>query len=196
VLARVIDAVGPFCMERKLTLSVFGALAEAIVYQQLTGKAAGTIYGRLCALFPRASAGPTPRQILGKSDAELRAVGLSRAKTLALRDLAERAQARELPTLVETGALGDDAIVEQLTRVRGVGRWTAEMFLMFRLGRADVLPVDDFGIRKGFQITYRKRAMPTPDAVAKHGERWRPYRTLASWYLWRATELPKPPRRA
>ncbi len=188
-LARVIDAAGPFRMERKLTLSVFGALAEAIVYQQLTGKAAATIYGRLCALFPRASAGPTPRQVLAKSDAELRAVGLSRAKTLALRDLAERAHARKLPTLAEVGAMGDEQIIEQLTAVRGVGRWTAEMFLMFRLGRGDVLPVGDFGIRKGFQFAFKKRELPAPDVVAKRGERWRPYRTLASWYLWRAAEL-------
>jgi methylated-DNA-[protein]-cysteine S-methyltransferase len=195
-LARVIDAVGPFRMERKATLSVFGALAEAIVYQQLNGKAAATIYGRLCALFPRAGSGPTPRHIVGASDAELRSAGLSRAKLLALRDLAERTRARELPTLGDAEAMGDDEIVERLTTVRGVGRWTAEMFLMFRLGRPDVLPVGDFGIRKGFQIAFKKREMPTPDAVSKRGERWRPYRTLASWYLWRATELPRKPRDA
>ena len=195
-LARVIDAVGPFRMERKTTPSVFGALAEAIVYQQLSGKAAATIYGRLCGLFPRAGSGPTPRHILGASDAELRSVGLSRAKLLALRDLAERAKSRDLPSLGDVDALGDEEIIERLTQVRGVGRWTAEMFLMFRLRRPDVLPVGDFGIRKGFAIAFKKRDMPTPDAVGKRGERWRPYRTLASWYLWRATELPTKSRRA
>jgi len=195
-LARVIDAVGAFRMERKASSSVFGALAEAIVYQQLNGKAAATIYGRLCGLFPRAGSGPTPRHILGASDAELRGAGLSRAKLLALRDLAERAKSRALPSLSDVDAMSDDEIVERLTQVRGVGRWTAEMFLMFRLGRPDVLPVGDFGIRKGFQLAFRKREMPTPEAVSKRGERWRPYRTLASWYLWRATELPRNPRRA
>jgi O-6-methylguanine DNA methyltransferase len=194
-LSRVIDTVGAFRMERKATMSVFGALAEAIVYQQLNGKAAATIYGRVCALFPRAGAGPTPRNILVASDADLRGAGLSRAKLLALRDLAERAKSRALPSLGDVETMNDDEIIERLTEVRGVGRWTAEMFLMFRLGRPDVLPVGDFGIRKGFQIAFRKRAMPTPEAVAKHGERWRPYRTLASWYLWRATELPRSPRR-
>ncbi|MEX2205667.1 MAG: methylated-DNA--[protein]-cysteine S-methyltransferase [Myxococcota bacterium] len=195
-LARVIDAVGPFRMERKETLSVFGALAEAIVHQQLNGKAAATIYGRLCGLFPRAGSGPTPRHILGASDADLRGAGLSRAKLLALRDLAERAKSRALPSLGDVETLNDEEIIERLTEVRGVGRWTAEMFLMFRLGRPDVLPVGDFGIRKGFQIAFRTRAMPSPEAVEKRGERWRPYRTLASWYLWRATELPRSPRRA
>jgi 3-methyladenine DNA glycosylase/8-oxoguanine DNA glycosylase len=193
-LARVIDAVGPFRMERKATPSVFGALAEAIVYQQLTGKAAATIYGRVCALFPRAASGPTPRHILGASDAALRGAGLSRAKLLALRDLAERAKSRTLPSLADIDAMDDETIIERLTEVRGVGRWTAEMFLMFNLGRPDVLPVGDFGIRKGFSIAFRKRDMPAPAAVTKRGERWRPYRTFASWYLWRATELPRSSR--
>ncbi len=188
-LARVIDAVGPFRMERKTTTSVFVALAEAIVYQQLKGKAAATIYGRLCALFPRAGSGPAPRHILAASYAALRSVGLSRAKSLALRDLAEKARSRELPSLAELEPMEDEEIIERLTQVRGVGRWTAEMFLMFRLGRPDVLPVGDYGIRKGFSVAFKKRELPTPAALMKRGERWRPYRTLASWYLWRAAEL-------
>jgi 3-methyladenine DNA glycosylase/8-oxoguanine DNA glycosylase len=194
-LARVIDAVGPFRMERKTTLSVFGALAEAIVYQQLNGKAAATIYGRLCALFPRAASGPAPRHILAASDAALRSAGLSRAKLLALRDLAQKAQTGDLPSLAELEPMDDEEIIERLTRVRGVGRWTAEMFLMFRLGRPDVLPVGDYGVRNGFAVAFKKRELPAPEAVAKRGERWRPYRTVASWYLWRAVELAQNQRR-
>ena len=194
-LARVIDAVGPFRMERKTTSSVFGALAEAIVYQQLNGKAAATIFARICALFPRASNGPTPRHILGASDQELRAAGLSRPKLLALRDLAEKTQRRTLPALAELQDMDDEEIIAALTQVRGIGRWTAEMFLMFRLGRPDVLPVDDYGIRKGFAVAFKKRELPTPEAITKRGERWKPYRTLASWYLWRAAEQAPSQRR-
>jgi methylated-DNA-[protein]-cysteine S-methyltransferase len=190
-LARVIDAVGPFRLELKKTPSIFVALAEAIVYQQLTAKAAETIFGRVCALFPRAHEGPTPEQILRVSEPKLRAAGLSRAKALSLRDLARRVRAREIPTLFEIHRLGDDAIIERLTTVRGVGRWTAEMLLIFRLGRPDVLPTDDYGIRKGFALAFRKRELPSPKDVAARGARWKPYRTVASWYLWRAVERAK-----
>jgi O-6-methylguanine DNA methyltransferase len=188
-LARTIEAVGPFTMQLKQTRSVFGALSEAIVYQQLSGKAAETIFGRVCALFPGARNGPTPAHILGASDAKLRGAGLSRAKTLALRDLAERTHSGAIPSLAKIRRMEDAAIVECLTEVRGIGRWTAEMLLMFRLGRPDVLPVDDFGIRKGFAIIHNKRKLPAPKELAKYGERWKPYRTVASWYLWRATDL-------
>jgi 3-methyladenine DNA glycosylase/8-oxoguanine DNA glycosylase len=187
-LARTLDAVGPFAMTLKRTPSVFVALAEAIVYQQLTGKAAATIYARVCALFPRPHEGPTPEAILRASDARLRAAGLSRAKLLALRDLARRARAGEIPTLREVTEMDDDAIVERLTAVRGIGRWTVEMLLMFRLGRPDVLPADDYGVRKGFAAAFRKRTLPSRADLEKHAERWRPYRTVASWYLWRAAD--------
>ncbi|WP_437681472.1 methylated-DNA--[protein]-cysteine S-methyltransferase [Sorangium sp. So ce131] len=191
-LARVIDAVGPFAMRLDRTRSLFAALTESIVYQQLTGKAAATIFARLCALFPaRAGGGPTPRQILGAPDERLREAGLSRAKLLALRDLAQRAEAGEIPTLDEVQRMDDEAIIEQLTRVRGIGRWTVEMLLMFRLGRPDVLPVDDYGIRKGFAVAFKKRELPSRKDLEKRGARWRPYRTVASWYLWRAVELAK-----
>ncbi len=189
-LARLIDKVGPFALELKKTSSVFGALAEAIVYQQLSGKAAATIYGRVCGLFPRAAQGPTAEHILGASDAKLRGAGLSGAKTLALRDLARKAKAGAIPTLAEIHRMTDADIVECLTAVRGIGRWTAEMLLIFRLGRPDVLPTDDYGVRKGFALAYRKRALPPPKDLEKYGERWRPYRTVASWYFWRALELP------
>jgi methylated-DNA-[protein]-cysteine S-methyltransferase len=187
-LGRLFDAVGPFRMRIDRVPSVFLALAEAIVYQQLTGRAAATIFARVRALFPRAHQGPTPEQILRASDAKLRGAGLSRAKTLALRDLALRASDGRLPTLAEVQAMGDEAIIQRLTEVRGVGRWTAEMLLIFRLGRPDVLPVDDYGVRKGFALAFRKRQLPTPKALAKYGERWTPYRTVVSWYLWRAVE--------
>jgi len=192
-LARLIDAVGPFRLELKKTPSLFGALAEAIVYQQLTGKAAATIYGRVCALFPRAHAGPTAEHILRAPAAKLRAAGLSRAKVLALKDLARRAADGAIPALAEARRMDDDAIVERLTQVRGIGRWTVEMLLIFRLGRPDVLPADDYGVRKGFAAALRRRELPTRDALIKRGERWKPYRTVASWYLWRAAERAKPP---
>lgn len=188
-LARVIDGVGPFRMQLKKTPSIFVALAEAIVYQQLTAKAAETIFARVCALFPRAHEGPAAEQILRAPDEQLRAAGLSRSKLLSLRDLARRAKNGEIPTLAEVHRMADEAIIERLTEVRGIGRWTVEMFLMFRLGRPDVLPVDDYGIRKGFAMAFKKRKLPARRDLEKHGARWKPYRTVASWYLWRAVEL-------
>jgi methylated-DNA-[protein]-cysteine S-methyltransferase len=187
-LARLIAEVGPFGMKLKETGSVFGALAEAIVYQQLTGKAAATIYGRVCALFPKSKHGFAPKHILGASDEALRGAGLSRAKVAALRDLAERTESGELPTLAGVRRMDDAAIVEALTKVRGIGRWTVEMLLIFRLGRTDILPVDDYGVRKGYAIAFRKKDLPAPKDLARYGERWKPWRSVASWYLWRATD--------
>jgi O-6-methylguanine DNA methyltransferase len=190
-MARLIDAVGPFRMRLKRTPSIFVALAEAIVYQQLTGKAAATIYARVCTLFPRAHEGPTPEKILRVSEAKLRSAGLSGSKLLSLKDLARKSVDGEIPTLAEVHAMEDEAIVERLTRVRGIGRWTVEMLLMSRLGRADVLPVDDYGVRKGYSIAFRKRSLPAPKELAKRGAKWKPYRTVASWYLWRAADPPR-----
>jgi methylated-DNA-[protein]-cysteine S-methyltransferase len=187
-LARLIDAAGPFRLRLQKTSSVFGALAEAIVYQQLTGKAAATILARVCALFPRGSADLTARRVLRASDEQLRGAGLSRAKVLSLRDLARRVENGEIPTLAEARAMEDHEVVSRLTEVRGIGRWTAEMFLIFRLGRPDVLPLDDYGVRKGFAVAFRKRALPTREALERRGMRWKPYRTVASWYLWCAAE--------
>ena len=187
-LARVVDAVGPFSMQLQRTPSLFVALAEAIVYQQLTGKAAATIFARVCALFPRAHEGPTAAQILRASDEKLRGAGLSAAKLASLRDLARKMADGELPALAQLHRMEDEAIIERLTQVRGIGRWTAEMFLMFRLGRPDVLPADDYGIRKGFAVVFKKRELPVRRDLEKHGARWKPYRTVASWYLWRAAE--------
>jgi methylated-DNA-[protein]-cysteine S-methyltransferase len=187
-LSRIIDIAGPFRMELKAAPSIFAALAEAIIYQQLTGKAAATIHGRVCALFPRARAGLGAEHILRVTDGKLREAGLSRPKIAALRDLAKRTADGELPTLAQAHKLADDAIIERLTAVRGIGRWTAEMLLMYRLGRPDVLPMDDYGIRKGFGYAFNRNRMPEPAQVVRRGERWRPYRTVASWYLWRAAE--------
>jgi methylated-DNA-[protein]-cysteine S-methyltransferase len=187
-LARVMDAAGPFALPIRKTASPFLMLAEAIVHQQLSAKAAETIFARVRALAPR-GAGPSPEAILRTPDAKLRGAGLSRAKLLALRDLARKASDGELPTLAQLRRMDDEAIVERLTRVRGIGRWTVEMLLIFRLGRPDVLPADDHGLRKGFAVAFRRRELPAPVAVEKRGARWRPYRTLASWYLWRAVEL-------
>jgi len=189
-LARIIDAVGPFGMQLKSSRSLFGALAEAIVYQQLSNKAAATIYGRVEALYPRARQGFTPAHILRTPDDRLRGVGLSRAKVLALRDLAQRVAGRALPTLEEAQGLEDAALTERLIEVRGIGRWSAEMFLMFRLGRPDVLPLDDYSLRKAYATAFRKRALPSPQALEKAGEKWRPYRTVASWYLWQTLNKP------
>jgi methylated-DNA-[protein]-cysteine S-methyltransferase len=189
VLADLMDAVGPLDLQLTGAPTTFAALARAIVYQQLNGRSAGAIYGRLCALFPGTGATLQPGDILAATDEQLLGAGLSRAKLLAIRDLARRAADGAIPTLVEARAMEDEAIVEELSEVRGIGRWSAEMFLIFTLGRPDVLPVGDFSVRKGFGRWFRNGAMPTPKELLVYGERWRPYRSVASWYLWRAAAL-------
>ena len=188
-MARLIERIGPFRMEVRPTPNVFAALAQAVVYQQLHGKAAATIFERLCQLFPRPTAGPTARGLLALDDAALRGAGLSNNKMLALRDLAQRSQAKQIPTITQAAKLDNDTLIEQLSAVRGIGRWTVEMFLMFRLGRPDVLPVGDFGVRKGYALSFGKKEMPEPQELARYGKRWAPYRTVASWYLWRAADI-------
>ena len=185
---RTLDRIGRYDLELKSTSSIFVALAESIVYQQLNGRAAATIFARVRALFPNAHQGPTPEQILRASDEKLRGAGLSQAKMLSMRDLAQRAVTGEIPTLAEAHAMDDADLIDRLTHVRGIGRWTVEMLLIFRLGRPDVLPADDFGIRKGFSVAFKKPEMPTPKEVLARGAKWTPYRTVASWYLWRASE--------
>jgi DNA-3-methyladenine glycosylase II len=189
-LAAIIETVGPFRMELKHSRSMFGALAEAIVYQQLSNKAAATIYARVEALYPDAADGFTPRHILTTPDEALRGCGLSRAKVLAVQDLARRVEDGELPTLEEAQAMPDAELIERLVTVRGIGRWSAEMFLMFRLGRPDVLPLDDYSLRKAYAKAFRKRGLPSAQALEKAGEKWRPYRTVACWYLWRVLDEP------
>ena len=188
-MAALIARIGPCRLKVQEESDLFLTLARAIIFQQLHGKSAETIYNRVCALFPR-SAHFTAKDIKRASEDKLRSAGLSRNKQLALRDLADKVLDGTLPAMDDLHALDNDTIVAMLTTVRGIGRWTVEMLLMFRLGRPDVLPVDDFGVRKGFMLMHGHDEMPTPKALKAHGEIWAPYRTVASWYLWRATDTP------
>lgn len=192
ILSGLIEEVGPLALQLRGASSVFGALAEAIVYQQLSGKAAATIFARVQALFADGGAALVPETVLGAADDELRGAGLSRAKTASLRDLALKAVEGDLPTLAETEGMDDAEVVARLVTVRGIGPWTAEMFLIFTLGRPDVLPLDDQGVRTGFANAFGLPELPTRQELADHGQRWSPYRTAASWYLWQAAATGSP----
>ena len=170
-----------------VTIRPFDALAESIAYQQLSGKAAATIFGRVRALYPKRK-WLDPEQLLATPDETLRAAGLSRAKTAALKDLAAKTIDGTVPAGRALIRMSDDEIVTRLTAVRGIGRWTVEMLLLFDLGRPDVWPVDDYGVRKGFAKTFGRRKLPTPKQLMKFGEKWRPYRSVAAWYFWRALD--------
>jgi DNA-3-methyladenine glycosylase II len=185
VLARVIETVGACRIQLRTEGTHFQALTRSIVFQQLSGKAAGTILGRFNALFPGSS--PTPELVLTKSDEELRAVGLSRQKIGYMRDLSQKVQSGELP-LDEVEAMSDDDLITHLVQVKGIGRWTAQMFLMFRLGRLDVLPELDLGIQNAVWKAYRMRKRPTPKQLRKIGAKWSPHSSVAAWYLWRSLE--------
>ncbi len=187
-LAALIARVGPCGLRVEGLTSPFAALVESIVYQQLTGKAAATIHGRLVRLYPRRRL--TPEGILETHPRRIRGAGLSRAKVLALKDLATKTLAGAVPPLRALRAMSDEEIITRLTHVRGVGRWTVEMLLIFRLGRPDVLPVTDYGVRKGYARVFSRGRLPSPTLLAKRGEQWRPFRTAAAWYLWRALESP------
>lgn len=184
-LAALIERVGPFRMTLRPEGSHFDHVVRAIVYQQLSGKAARTIHGRVLALF--GGRAPAPAELAAAPDESLRAAGLSRQKLGYIKDLAARAATGEVP-MDRLHDLPDDEIIATLTRVKGVGVWTAQMFLMFRLGRLDVLPVADLGIQTAVQRAYRLRKRATPAQVEKIGTPWRPYATVASWYLWRSLE--------
>lgn len=184
-LAAVIAHVGACRFAPRAEGTHFEAVARAIVYQQLSGKAAGTIHGRFHGLY--GGRAPDPAELLGTTDEALRGVGLSRQKVGYLRDLASRVAAGDVP-LDAIEALDDAGVVDALTRVKGVGRWTAQIFLMFRLGRPDVLPELDLGIQKGVQLAYGRGSLPKPAEVARFGERWAPWRTVAAWYLWRSLD--------
>jgi DNA-3-methyladenine glycosylase II len=173
-----------------ISVRPFDALAESIAYQQLTGKAAATIFGRVRALYPKRK-WLDPKQLLATPDEALRAAGLSRAKTAALKDLAAKTIDGTVPSGRALLRMTDDEIITRLTTVRGIGRWTVEMLLLFDLGRPDVWPVDDYGVRKGFAKTFRRRELPTPKQLMKLGEKWRPYRSVAAWYFWRAMDAPE-----
>jgi DNA-3-methyladenine glycosylase II len=194
VLGGVIQATGAarrYAPKPPQDFVPFEALAEAITYQQLNGTAAATIFKRFVLAAGTGGAFPTPQQVLAAPDSALRGAGLSFAKMTAIRDLAAKTIEGVVPDRATLIALSNDEIVERLTQVRGIGRWTVEMLLMFQLSRPDVLPVDDFGVRNGFRLAYGLRKMPAPKALALYGERWAPYRTAAAWYMWRAVELAK-----
>jgi DNA-3-methyladenine glycosylase II len=188
VLAGLIERAGPFALQLRSPRSPFEDLARNIIYQQLHGKAAAAIHARVLAL----SGGKRLRaeDILGLTDEALRTAGLSAAKLAALRDLAAKAAGGTVPTLARLRRMSDEEIIARLIEVRGVGRWTVEMLLIFGLGRPDVLPTGDYAVRKGFAVTYGHAEMPKPKELEAFGERWRPYRSVASWYMWRALELP------
>ena len=194
-LAALIDRAGPFTMRLDPAPSPFESLLESIIYQQLHGKAAATIHGRVCAYC---GGTPTPQLLLDAPDEPLRAAGLSGNKLKALRDLAARTLDGTVPTHAAIKKMSDAAIIEHLSQVRGIGTWTVEMLLIFRMGRPDVFPVTDYGVRKGFALTFQRlpktrplaaEDLPKPEVLLKRGKRWAPFRSVASWYLWRACDL-------
>jgi len=162
---------------------------QSIAYQQLSGKAAATIFGRVRALYPKRK-WFSPELVIATPDERFRAAGLSRSKTIALKDLAAKTIDGTVPTRAALDRMSDKEIIARLTTVRGVGRWTVEMLLLFNLGRLDVWPVDDYGVRKGYAKTFRKKELPKPKELDAIGERWRPYRSVAAWYFWRALDAP------
>ena len=187
-LGRVIKQVGVFTPDWKLDSSPYEGLFRSIVYQQLSGKAAGTIFTRVCAACGNGRI-PAPETVGTIEDGVLRGAGLSRNKMLAIRDLALRTIDGTVPDRAAARRTPDEELIERLVAVRGVGRWTAEMLLMFGLGRPDVFPVSDLGIRKGFQLTFGMKRMPAEVTMQRQGKLWAPYRTIASWYLWRILEV-------
>ena len=185
ILAELIRATAPFQAEMDAHQSPYEALLEAIAYQSISGKAAATIFGRVKALSKTGGI-PTPQEMVKLRKRSLRKAGLSGAKVLAMKDLAKKTIEGIVPTLEESEKLSDEELVKRLISVRGIGAWTVEMFLIFRLGRPDVLPIHDLGVQKGWSVAYGKKHKPSPKELLAFGERWRPYRTVASWYMWRA----------
>jgi DNA-3-methyladenine glycosylase II len=192
VLANLIRAAGKFTHTLNADHTPFHALARAIAHQQLNGTAAESIFGRFVGLYgtpEKAAALLEAELVLATPDEKLRSVGLSFAKIAGIKDLAQKTLDGVVPPYEILHTLGDEEIIERLTQVRGIGRWTVEMLLMSRLGRADVLPVDDFGVCNGFRLAYGLRGMPNARALAEYGARWAPFRSVAAWYLWRAVDL-------
>ena len=188
VMAGLIAAAGPYRPEPMPEHPPFETLVRAIAHQQLHGVAAERILARFIAACG-SGCFPTPQQVIDAADTQLRACGFSYAKIAALKDLAAKTVGGIVPARSELDTLSDLEIIERLTEVRGIGRWTVEMMLMFQLQRPDILPVDDFGVRNGFRLAYRLRGMPRARALAQFGVRWKPHRSLAAWYLWRANDL-------
>ena len=189
-MAALIAQSLPYNVKPARSIRPFDALAESIAYQQLSGKAAATIFGRVRALYPGRKY-LDPKQILVTPDDTLRLAGLSRNKIAALKDLAAKTIDGTVPLSRAFARMSDEEIIARLITVGGIGRWTVEMLLLFDLGRPDVWPVDDYGVRKGFAKTFGRRKLPTPKELMKFGEKWRPYRSVAAWYFWRALDAPK-----
>jgi DNA-3-methyladenine glycosylase II len=189
-LAVVIERARRCDLKPKRLDSLFHVLLRAIVYQQLNGKAAATILGRVEALFPDAVI--QPAALLAIPEDRLRAAGLSRNKLASVRDLAAKALDGTIPTPATARTLSDEELIARLTEVRGIGPWTVHMLLMFDLGRPDVLPIGDYGVRMGFKKLYRKRRDPSPAQIERHARCWQPYRSVAAWYLWRVHEIELP----
>ena len=189
-MGRLIRAIGPCTLEPEPRRTPFESLVRAVAHQQLHGRAAETILGRFLARFPGRRF-PKPSDLEDITDAELRGFGFSASKAAALRDIAAKALEGTIPSSRGIRGLPDEEIIARLSACRGVGRWTVEMLLIFKLGRPDVLPVDDFGVREGFRVTYGHETQPRPRELLAFGERWRPFRTTAAWYLWRAADAAK-----
>jgi 3-methyladenine DNA glycosylase/8-oxoguanine DNA glycosylase len=187
-LGGLIRKVGPCTLKPRRHRTPFEALVHSVAHQQLNGTAASTILGRVKALYPHRRF-PAPEDLLATPDEKLRGAGLSRAKVASIKDIAAKTIEQVVPASRAMAKLSDAEIIERLTTVRGVGPWTVEMLLMFTLGRTDVLPATDYGVRKGFALTYGWEELPTPKELLAYGERWRPHRTTASWYMWRALEV-------
>lgn len=186
----LIKKSGPFNLKIKKSNSIYASLLEAIVYQQLHGKAAATIYGRLKDLF-KAGEFPDAKRILAMPDEKLRSAGLSRSKLNAIRDLSQFHLDGKIPDIKAANKLSNEELVEILTQVKGIGPWTVEMLLIFKLGRMDVMPSSDYGVRNGFFLAYKKKKLPEPQFLKTFSEVWAPYRSMAAWYLWRAADLSK-----
>lgn len=186
-MAAVVDRVGPCRLVANKRLSLFAAMMRSITYQQLSGNAAGAIWRRTCGLYPNSR--PRPELVAETDYERLRKVGLSNAKTRAIKDLAEKTIDGTLPSRRLMKTMEDEAVIDALTHVRGVGRWTAEMILIFYLGRPDVFPVGDLGVRKGVTVTYGLDRLLDPDELEPYGDRWRPFRSVGSWYMWRVLDI-------
>jgi DNA-3-methyladenine glycosylase II len=190
VMKKLIARIGACQLEPETKRSPFQSLVQAVAHQQLNGTAANTILTRFIKLFPKRKF-PKPEDLADVTDEQIRACGFSFSKIAAIRDIAAKTLDGTIPSSRKIEKMSDEEIIERLTAARGMGRWTVEMLLIFQLGRADVLPVDDFGVRNGFRIAYKKRAMPKPKMLLKFGKRWRPHGTTAAWYLWRAADAAK-----
>ena len=190
-LSRIIDEVGALKIELDANESIFEALAISIIYQQLHGKAAASIAARFKALFNSKDSFPSPKAVAKTTPAFLKTAGLSESKALAILDLASKTLEGTIPNRKQAELMNDEDLIEAFTTVKGIGPWTAQMLLIFTLGRPDVWPTADYGVKKGFALLYKKKEFPTPTELESFGERWRPFRSAAAWYLWRVTELPR-----